>query len=69
MTCLQNALQITSMFSTSSRMTKFRHNRLKPLKLFIGSKKMIFAIYGLTFDLEFSTLSFVFTNYDDIEKR
>ena len=57
------------MFSTSSRMTKFRHNRLKPLKLFIGSKKMIFAIYGLTFDLEFSTLSFVFTNYDDIEKR
>ena len=49
-------------------MTKFRQNRLKPLKLFIGSKKMIFAIYGLTFDLEFSTLSFVFTNYADIEK-
>ena len=67
MTCLQNALQITSMFSTSSRMTKFRHNRLKPLKLFIGAKKMIFAVYGLTFGLEISTLSFVFTNYNDIE--
>ena len=57
------------MFSTSSRMKKFRHDRLKPLKLFIGTKMMIFAIYGLTFDLEFSTLSFVFTNDDDIEKR
>ena len=30
---------------------------------------MIFAVYGLTFDLEISTLSFVFTNYNDIEKR
>ena len=39
LTCLQNALQITSMFSTSSRMEKFRHNRLKPLKLFIGAKR------------------------------
>ena len=69
LTCLQNALQITSMFSTSSRMEKFWHNRLKPLKLFIGAKKMIFAVYGLTFDLEISTLSFVFTNHNDIEKR
>ena len=69
LTCLRNALQITSMFTTSSRMEKFRHNRLKPLKRFIGSKKMIFAVYGLTFDLEISTLSFVFTNHNDIEKR
>ena len=69
LTCLQNALQITSMFSTSSRMEKFWHNRLKPLKLFIEAKKMIFAVYGLTFDLEISTLSFVFINYNDIEKR
>ena len=30
---------------------------------------MIFAVYGLTFDLEISTLSFVFTNHNDIEKR